>query len=156
MAIRVVPQTLESADRSGRLGSEWTAVLADVPLFSGLSRRHLGHVVKIARLKRFPRGTKIVTAGEPGDAFYVIVDGSASMRLGGRRVSFGEGQFFGEMALLDGSPRSATVTADSDLAAVVIPRKAFLKLLNSEPKITIGLLEVLTQRLRALSAAGSL
>ena len=69
----------------------------------------------------------------------------------------GVGEFFGEMSLIDGAPRSASVVADSDeVLLMVIPRSAFMKLLESEPKITIAILGTLSQRIRVLQSAGSL
>jgi CRP-like cAMP-binding protein len=136
-----------------RMGREWAAVLADVPLFDGLSRRHLAKVAGLARSKRFAAKTTIVAPTSPADAFYVILDGRATVRAGARRVRLGVGEFFGEMALLDGGARSATVTADTELLAMVIPRRAFLRVLEEEPKIAIAIMATLTRRVRSLQAA---
>ncbi len=99
----------------------------------------------------------MVKAGDPGDAFYVVLEGTVAVRTGGRKVVMGVGEFFGEMSLIDGAPRSASVVADSDeVLLMVIPRSAFMKLLESEPKITIAILGTLSQRIRVLQSAGSL
>jgi CRP-like cAMP-binding protein len=74
----------------------------------------------------------------------------------GRPVELGSGDFFGEMALIDGEPRSATVVAVNDLFLMVIPRAKFLKLLEAEPKIAVAIMATLTRRLRAVQAAASL
>jgi CRP/FNR family transcriptional regulator, cyclic AMP receptor protein len=128
----------------------WTNVLADVPLFAGLSRRHLGKVAAVGRIRRFHNGTAIVRAGEPGDALYVVLDGEVSVRRRGLpAVTLGIGSFFGEMALLDGGARSASVVAESPVACLTIAQSRFLKLLQSEPAIAVGILKELAARLRA-------
>src|SRR6266487_4021895 len=107
----------------GKMGREWTRVLADVPIFGGLTNRHLARIAGLARSKRFAQKTTIVAPTTPADAFYVILDGRATVRAGNRRVRLGQGDFFGEMALLDGGARSASVSADSEVHTMVIPRK---------------------------------
>ncbi len=139
----------------GKMSSEWTPVLARLPLFKGLSKRHLKRIEQLARTRHFPRGATVVQAGDPGDAFYVILEGTVAVRTGGRKILLSTGEFFGEMALLDGAPRSASVAADSDSLLMVIPRPGFVKLLESEPSITIAILGTLSQRIRVLQAAGS-
>jgi CRP/FNR family cyclic AMP-dependent transcriptional regulator len=127
-------------------------MLAEIPLFAGLSRRHLGHVAKIAFSKRFAPGGALVRAGEPADAFYIILDGQVRVETHGRDIELKSGDFFGEMALLDGEPRSATIVALTEVYAMIIPRAKFLKLLESEPKITLALMATLTRRLRGAQA----
>jgi CRP/FNR family transcriptional regulator, cyclic AMP receptor protein len=132
----------------------WTNVLADVPLLAGLSRRHLRRVAGTGRIVRFHNATAIVTAGEPGDAFYVIIDGEVSVRRRGlSALSLGTGSFFGEMALLDGGARTATVIAKGPVACLAITRTRFLKLLRDEPTIAIALLGEVAGRLRTLQAS---
>ena len=94
--------------------------------------------------------------GKPADAFYVILDGQARVEVPGRPVDLASGDFFGEMALLDGEPRSATVVAVGEVYALTIGRAKFLKLLESEPKIALAIMATLTGRLRALQAAATL
>jgi CRP/FNR family cyclic AMP-dependent transcriptional regulator len=135
---------------SSRMDRDWVPVLADVSLFENLSRRHLKRVASLARTRRFPSGTAIVRTGEPGTAFYVILDGSARVvPPKGRTLRLRAGEFFGEMALLDESPRSADVVADCDVLAMTINRNAFAKLLKSEPTIAQALLRTLAGRIRA-------
>ena len=132
------------------MGSEWVPVLAEIPLFGGLSRRHLKRVAKLARTRRFASGTPIVRKGEAGSAFFVLLDGGARVLLPkGRPVRLRSGDFFGEMALLDDSPRSADVIADGEVLVMTISRSAFGKLLRSEPAIANELLRTLAARLRA-------
>jgi len=132
------------------MGSDWVPVLAEVPLFASLSRRHLKRVAKLARTRRFASGTPIVRRGEAGAAFFVLLDGAARVLLPkGRPVRLRSGDFFGEMALLDDSPRSADVIADGEVLVMTISRSAFGKLLRSEPAIANELLRTLAARLRA-------
>jgi CRP/FNR family transcriptional regulator, cyclic AMP receptor protein len=144
-----------SPDGGERLSKAWLDVLSDVPLLTDLSRRHLGKVASLGRIKRFPARTSIVTAGTNADAFYVILDGRATVRAGKRRIPLTTGDYFGEMALLDGGVRSASVVADSEMLLMAIPRRGFLKLLESEPKIAISIMGTLAHRVRSMQATSS-
>jgi CRP/FNR family cyclic AMP-dependent transcriptional regulator len=139
----------------GRMSKALLDVLVDVPLFADLSRRHLGKVAALGRTKRFPARTSIVTAGTNADAFYVILDGKATVRAGNRRIPLTTGDYFGEMALLDGGVRSASVVADTEMLVMAIPRRGFLKLLESEPKIAISIMSTLAHRVRSMQATSS-
>ena len=131
----------------------WANVLADVPLFAGLSRRHLNKVAVTGSLKRFHDKTAIVRAGEMGTTLYVVLDGTVSVRRRGLPVlRLGVGSVFGEIALLDGHQRSATVMAEDPVLCLTIEQSRFLKLLRSEPAIAIALLKELAARLRAMQA----
>jgi CRP-like cAMP-binding protein len=146
----------ENASADGdRMSKAWIDVLVDVPLLAGLSRRHLGKVAALGRTKRFPARTSIVTTGTNADAFYVILDGKATVRAGSRRIPLRTGDYFGEMALLDGGVRSASVVAESEMLLMVIPRRGFLKLLESEPKIAISIMGTLAHRIRAMQATSA-
>ena len=137
-----------------RSGAEWAPVLEDVPLFRDLSRRHLKRVASLARMRRYGPGTSIVRAGDAGSAFFVIIDGTARVVTPkGRARRLGAGDFFGEMALFDDSPRSADVVADGDVLTMTISRNAFGKLLRSEPALSQELLRTLAARLRAVEKA---
>ena len=135
---------------SNRVGSDWLAVLAEVPLFEGLSKRHLRRIAKLARLRRFAPGSTMVRTGEPGRSFYVLLDGTAKVvRVKGRPRRLARGEYFGEMALLDDGPRSAAVVADGEVLALTIDRSGFTKLVRSEPALAQALLRTLAARLRA-------
>jgi CRP/FNR family transcriptional regulator, cyclic AMP receptor protein len=135
---------------TGRTVDEWIPVLADVPLFRNLSRRHLKRVASLARMRRYGPGTTIVRAGDAGSAFFVLLDGTARVVTSkGRARRLGSGDFFGEMALLDDSPRSADVVADGEVLTMTISRSAFGKFLRSEPALALELLRTLAARLRA-------
>ena len=146
-----------AASGHGRtLGREAVDMLAEIPLFSSLSRRHLGKLAGCASTKRYAPHTVLVQRGKPADAFYVILDGSAHVDVPGRKIELRMGDFFGEMALIDGEPRSASVIADSEVVAMIIPRTKFVKLLESEPKLSLAMLATLTRRIRDMQVAASL
>jgi len=132
------------------MGPQWASVLGDVPLFEGLSQRHLRKISKIGTQKRVAPHTAVVRVGEKGDAFFVILDGNASVRRRGRRtVSLGPGDFFGELALLDDSPRAATVEAETEMLLMRLSRSSFQKLLKSEPQIPLRMLQALARIVRS-------
>ena len=102
--------------------------------------------------QRFMEGATIVREGEPGDTFYVVVEGEAKVKdAKGRTLSrLIPGDFFGEISLMDGGPRTATVVAETNLTALALSRKDFGALLQSEPKVTVGLLKHAAALLRRL------
>lgn len=145
-------------DRGGshmpqRMSRELVDVLAGMPLLAGLSRRHLNRIGALATAKRYQPGAQIVTVGDPGEAFFVIMDGTVMVRAGARRTLLRTGEFFGEMSLLDGRPRSATATAKTEVLLMMVPRGKFLKLLVGEPRIAIAVMCALSERVRALQDA---
>ena len=136
-------------NREAAFGGEWTGVLADVPLFAGLSKRHLRRVARMAQKASYPEHTVIVSPQRPADAFYVILDGQAMVStVTGDRIELGPGRFFGEMALLDDSPRTATVTAVTHLLVMRISQRHFREMVESEPKIASAIMRVLAARVR--------
>jgi CRP/FNR family transcriptional regulator, cyclic AMP receptor protein len=131
----------------------WSNVLATVPLFAGLSRRHLNKVASAGRIARFHHQTAIVRAGEPGDTFYVVLDGEVSVRRpAGPELTRGIGSFFGEISLLDGGPRSATVVARGPVVCLALSQARFAKVLRAEPAIAVAMLKELAERLRTAQA----
>jgi CRP-like cAMP-binding protein len=123
--------------------------LKEVALFEGCSQRQLRSVARIARIFHVAAGTVLTRAGEPGDEFFLIVDGTARAEVSaGRRVLLHPGEFFGEMSLLDGGPRSATVVADTPLRLLVISRRHFTELLRDVPGLTQTILVTLSRRVR--------
>jgi CRP-like cAMP-binding protein len=126
------------------------ALLASVPLFSGLSRRHLRRLATVASETRFGPGRVIVQRGTRGNAFFVIVEGEAKVTVSGSKTAakLGPGDFFGELAVLDGGPRTASVVAESRVVAIRIMRSDLRKLLRQEPDVAITLLEEVARRLR--------
>ena len=132
---------------------EWANVLAEIPLFANLNRRHLRNIAATGTIREVHGGTTIIRAGEPGDTFYVLLDGKVSVRRRGLpALSLGTGSFFGELALLDSAPRTATVVADGPIVCLTISQARFFKLLRSEPAIAIAVLKEIASRLRAVQA----
>jgi CRP/FNR family transcriptional regulator/CRP/FNR family cyclic AMP-dependent transcriptional regulator len=129
---------------------DWQNVLRALPLFSHLSTRHLRQVAKLAKFVEFAPGDFIVNVGEPGDAFYLIVSGKAKVVGKPRARALGSGDFFGEMALIDGEPRSATITATTELHAMMLARRPFLKVLEQGPRLALTLMAELAARIRRL------
>jgi len=134
-------------DRPLRKGG--AAILAQVPLFSGLSKRHLKKLAEHADEVDFRAKEVIVEAGEPGGTFYVILQGEAKVTRNGKTIAKLEpGDFFGEISLLDGGPRTASVAADTPLVAVRIFKRSFGKMVAEEPGVAGKILEVVARRLR--------
>ncbi len=126
-------------------------VLSAVPLFAGLHQRDVRRVASVAEETWFNAGHVVVQEGEPGSSFYVILDGEARVTKGasGRTVArLKAGDYFGELALLDGGPRSATVIAETSLDAVGIQRSAFRKMLTQEPEVGLRIMAGVAARLR--------
>jgi CRP/FNR family transcriptional regulator, cyclic AMP receptor protein len=138
---------------------ERVQLLAQVPLFCELSKRHLKRLASSAIQREYPSGTTIVRQGDPGVGLYLLIRGRAlvwqSLPNGtDRRLAIlGSSELFGEMALLDGVPRSASVTAREATSALVIPIFAFRALLYDEAAIAIKLLAVLSRRIRQAESA---
>jgi CRP-like cAMP-binding protein len=101
----------------------------------------------------FEPGEVVIRAGEPADAFYVIVRGRAGVAGEHLSRTLREGDYFGEIALIDGGPRSATVIAVDELRTLRIPKSAFLALLAREPALGRGLMASLARRVRTLEDA---
>ena len=128
--------------------------LQKVDILADCTKKQLKAVAAISRVVEVPAGTTLTRAGESGEEFFFILDGSASVDVTRRkRVKLGPGEFFGEMSLLDGEPRSATVRAESDMRLLVILRRNFQTLLSEVPELTRTILIVLSRRLRDLERA---
>jgi len=139
---------------AGPLGSDWVEVLRGIPLFAPLSKRHVKRIANLARPRRFAASSAIVRKGQRGETFYVILDGEASLNLTrGRIVPLGPGDFFGELALLDGGPRTATILARGPVLTMAIGRRPFRKLVKSDADLALGLLKVMAERLRQADEA---
>ena len=122
-----------------------------VPLFSEFSAKDLQRVAAIAKEVSFPAGKEISREGQTGIGFHMIVDGQADVTVEGTSHGLlGSGAYFGEMSLLDGLPRSATVTATTDLKTVSMTSWDFNAMLEQHPEISKKLLIELCKRLRAV------
>jgi CRP/FNR family transcriptional regulator, cyclic AMP receptor protein len=129
---------------------DWADLLAELPLFSQLGKRRLRKIAREAEFDEFARGDTVVLTGAPGDAFYVILSGEAEARGKPGARTLRSGDYFGEMALLDGGPRSATVVATEELHVMRLPRRSFLQLAEEDPGIARTLLAELGARVRRL------
>ena len=128
--------------------------LAAVPLFSRLTRKDLSRIGRAVVERKYKTGETIVKEGEQAVAFFMITKGKVEVISGaGTKKSvvlstLGHGAFFGEMALLDGVPRNATVKAVADVECLVLSRWDFVAELRTNPHIAVAMLPILSQRLR--------
>jgi CRP-like cAMP-binding protein len=123
--------------------------LANVPLFRACSQKDLRQIAKASDEVQIPAGKVIVNEGEPGREFFLILDGEADVRHGKKSVAtLGPGRYFGEMALLDRGPRSATVVASSDMNVLVLGQREFHGVIEQVPTLAHKLLATMATRLR--------
>jgi CRP/FNR family transcriptional regulator, cyclic AMP receptor protein len=134
---------------------DWANVLATFPLFTGVSKRRLRKLARNATLAEFAPGETIIFAGDADDLLYIILSGHAKTRSRGDGRVLRAGDYFGEVALIDGRLRSATVVAMSHSHVMKLPSRSVLKLARQHPAITLTMLENLTTRLRRLEAEGA-
>jgi CRP/FNR family cyclic AMP-dependent transcriptional regulator len=129
-------------------------LLRHLPIFSRLPEEQLAKVARVARYRRVPRSTPIVHAGDPTDSLYVLVNGSIKVmntNEEGREVILsilGPGEFFGEMGMIDGSPRSATVVSIEACEVITIAKEDFGRVLSENYEIALHIMKSLVQRLR--------
>jgi len=130
--------------------SELPAILRSVPLFSGMTDRSIDMIATFAVERSFDDGAVLAQEGDVGDSFIVIRRGSASVDQGGSHLrDLGSGDFLGEIALIDGGVRTATVIATSPIEALVIDRDGFRRLMDEFPVVRLDIVSALAQRLRA-------
>jgi CRP-like cAMP-binding protein len=123
--------------------------LQQVPLFAACSRKDLQTVAKRAEDVYVTAGKALVSEGETGHEFFVIIDGRARVTRKGRTVAtIGPGDAFGELALLDKAPRNASVVADTDMELVVLGQREFAGLIDDVPGFARKLLAGMAKRLR--------
>jgi CRP/FNR family transcriptional regulator, cyclic AMP receptor protein len=124
-------------------------VLAQVPLFSMLSRKDLDKLAREAHDRTFPAGAVLTEEGAAGATFGVIVEGRAAVSVHGRPVrTLGPGDYFGEMALIDHSYRSAQITAETELRCLFFVSWVFRPFALEHPESAWALLEIMVQRVR--------
>ncbi|PIQ27303.1 Crp/Fnr family transcriptional regulator [bacterium (Candidatus Blackallbacteria) CG17_big_fil_post_rev_8_21_14_2_50_48_46] len=127
---------------------------AEGTLFNNLSREELNQLAQIARERKFDRGQVIFYEGDLGGSLYIIVTGSVKIVImsdDGREHILGllhEGDFFGEVSLIDGEPRSATAIALENVNVVMISRDDFIRLLRENPEMSLKIMVTLCERLR--------
>jgi CRP-like cAMP-binding protein len=122
--------------------------LRAVPFFADLTPEDLARLARIGEKRAYGSGEEIVRKDEEGLALYVILSGSAGVTAGGKAHTLRPGDFFGEMALLGGTKRTATVTAAEPVEAMVIESMYFRPFLIKNPSVTVTILEGVTRRLR--------
>jgi CRP-like cAMP-binding protein len=119
-----------------------------VPLFSGCSKRELDQVAAIADELSIDEGKELTHEGATGQEFLVLIDGSADVRRKGRKINtLGAGDFLGEIALITGTPRTATVTTTAPSRMLVVTARDFRSLLRHMPSLQTKVLEALASRL---------
>jgi len=129
-------------------------LLRNVPLFRSLSQRHLSAVAKYTDAHRARPGAILTKRGQHGLEAFVIVEGRARVETGGKAIAeLGPGDFLGELSLIDGGPRSATVIAETPMTLLVIRRRDFKLLRDSVPGLQEKLLVTLCERLRQADQA---
>ena len=131
------------------VADELVESLKRVPIFAGVRDKELGRLAKAMRESRFNEGEVITTEGRTGVGFFLIEDGNATVSLRGEIVrTLGPGDHFGEIALIDEGPRSATVTASTDLRCRGLAAWEFKSFVQEHPEVAWPLLETLASRLR--------
>ena len=143
-------ETFPSGPFRGRVRqAEKIELIRQVPLFNGLARRQLAQLARLADEVHREKNEIVINEGEVGDEFFVVVNGRVQvMRDNIQPISLGAGECFGEMSLLDGQSRSATVTSTAPSTLLVVHRGDFERWLTSTPPVMRALLTTLSQRLR--------
>ena len=127
--------------------------LGRCPFFAGLSRNELLEVAKVTEDLEVEEGKALTREGQSGSEFFVIVDGEVAVTKDGTEIrTLGPGDFFGEIALLEDTPRTATVIAKTPLRFFVLTRQAFRSLLAHQPELEEKVTKALEERLRGSSA----
>jgi CRP/FNR family cyclic AMP-dependent transcriptional regulator len=125
-------------------------LIKGVPLFSSCSKKELEAIAAQADELTVPKGKTLTREGQRGREFMVIVDGAAEVRKDGRRLNLlGSGDFLGEIALISGGPRTATVTTTSEADLLVLTDRAFSDLTKKMPSIQTSVMKTLAERLEA-------
>jgi len=120
-----------------------------IPLFESVSKKGLREIVSAATEVDLPAGKQLVAQGEHGRELYVILRGTADVDVDGRKVSeLVPGDFFGELAFLHPAPRSATVTARTDMRVMVLDSRAMDVIVDREPLVAKRLMETMAKRIR--------
>jgi CRP/FNR family cyclic AMP-dependent transcriptional regulator len=123
--------------------------LSQVQLFSACNRRELSRIAQLAEEVEVPAGRVLIRQGDPGREAFVISAGRAKATIRGKKsAQLGPGECFGEMALLNEAPRSATVTAESDMRVLVLGSREFSTLIEDVPDIARRVLAALGERVR--------
>jgi CRP-like cAMP-binding protein len=124
--------------------------LEQVPLLEELTKRDRQRLAQSMKERTFASGQEIVVEGRSGVGFFIILEGKAAVTIGGKLIqALGPGDYFGEMALLDGGERTATITSDGELRCATMTSWAFKSFVIENPKVAWSMLQTLAQRVRA-------
>jgi CRP-like cAMP-binding protein len=124
------------------------AALEGLPFFTGLDHEDLEEILRRGHPVSFGAGETLVERGDPGDAMYIILSGAAQVHVGGRSHRIQQGDFLGEMAVMAGKKRMATVTAVEDVEALRISADDFEGILLQRPRVGLTILKSTVERLR--------
>lgn len=123
--------------------------LAQVRLFSACNKKELALIGRASDEVTVPAGKEVVTEGKPAHEFFLIIDGTATVKRKGKKVAtLAPGQYFGEMALLDKGPRTATIVTETPSKLLVLGQREFSGLLDEVPGLAHKLLTIMAARLR--------
>jgi CRP/FNR family cyclic AMP-dependent transcriptional regulator len=144
--------TQRGSTRAARAGvAQREEALRRAPLFAGLPRRHLRALAKVSGVAEFDQGALVVKEGIAGTVFFVVLEGKVRVTRKGRTIArLGKHDFFGELSLIDGGPRTADVVTEASSRMLTLSRTEFRKLLDSEPKLSSRILETMADRVRKL------
>lgn len=129
-------------------GGGYGRVVGNPRVFSSLPRELLSPILDVGVERVYEEGEAIMRTGEAGDAMVLVVEGSATIERGGRKVPVAPGELVGEIAVLDGGPRTATVVAESRVRVLEIGRDDLMRVLEADPKAATALIAVLASRFR--------
>jgi CRP/FNR family cyclic AMP-dependent transcriptional regulator len=138
------------------MAQELKTALRRVPLFAGIGDRELGRLANQLTPRSFQEGTTVTQEGGSGVGFFLVLEGNATVTVGGqKRRTLGPGDHFGEVALLDEGPRTATIVAATDLKCVGMTAWEFKPFVENHPAAAWPLLQALARELRDAEAARS-
>jgi CRP/FNR family cyclic AMP-dependent transcriptional regulator len=130
--------------------------LREVPLFEALSNKQLGQISALMTRIERPAGTVLIEEGNTGQEFFIVLDGMVEVRHGDRVIATrGPGEYFGEIALLDKRPRTATVVAKESVVVEVLNRREFASLLAQTPDVAEEVMATMARRLSGADNDGS-
>ncbi len=125
-------------------------MLAGVPIFEELSARELKSIANASKQVTHRQGAVLAREGDSGVGFFLILEGDVSVAVGGKSVrKMGPGDFFGEISLLDGGPRTASCIAQTEVTTLGLTPWTFKRLIEQNPSIASKMLKVMAQRLRS-------
>lgn len=128
-------------------------LLHRIPLFAGLDKHRIERLGMLAEEVDVPAGKVLIRQGESGGDMMVLVSGHVGVERDGQRLNtLGPGDFFGEMALIDGGPRTATVTAEAPCRLLIVTHRDFHSMMEEFPEVAAQILATLAHRIRRLDA----